>query len=109
MKKLLQRSFILSFLIGLIASSTIHVEAAGKSVVLGTGAKVDIRAVDEIGTGKGLSIQDGGSLTLRCDKNVELSGSEVKKGGSLNVTGEMVVLTDGFSVKPGGFLSIKGK
>ena len=79
-----------------------------KSVSIGSGADVDIRAVDSIDSGSGLSISNDGELMLRCDKLVSLSGSSVNTGGSLTVKGEKVVLSGGFSVKAGGSLSING-
>ena len=69
---------------------------------------VDIRAVDAIECGSGLKVSENGELSLRCDKLVEISGTNVD-GGSLTVKGEKVVLSGGFSVKAGGSLSINGK
>ena len=66
----------------------------------------DMRAVDSIDRGSGLSISNDGELMLRCDKQVSLSGSSVNNGGVLTVKGEKVVLSNGFSVKAGGSLSI---
>ncbi|MDE5793759.1 MAG: hypothetical protein K2I08_03465, partial [Muribaculaceae bacterium] len=77
-----------------------------KSVSIGSDAEVDIRAVDSIETGSGLSIANDGELILRCDKEVSLNGSSVNNGGSLTVKGEKVILSNGFSVKAGGSLSI---
>lgn len=79
-----------------------------KSVFIESNANVDIKAVDEILTGKGLSIEEEGELTLRCDKTIELDGSEVNSGGTLHLVAEKVILSEGFSVKAGGTLSIRG-
>ena len=80
----------------------------GKSVFIGSNAKVDIKAIDEIMKGLGLSIEEDGDLTLRCDKTIELAESEVNSVGALHLAAEKVVLSDGFSVKAGGTLSIRG-
>ena len=77
-----------------------------KTVSIGRGASVDVRAVDSIEGGTGLDISDSGSLTLRCDKSVSLDGTKVSSGGNLSVKGEKVVLSNGFAVKAGGSLSI---
>lgn len=79
-----------------------------RTVLIGSGAEVDIRAVDSIEGGSGLTISNNGDLTLRCDKQVSLSGSAVTNGGALTVKGEKVVMSNGFSVKAGGTLSING-
>lgn len=76
------------------------------SVSIGSGAEVDIRAVDSIDGGIGLEVSDSGKLTLRCDKSISLMGSKVSSGGNLSVKGEKVVLSKGFAVKAGGSLSI---
>ncbi len=76
------------------------------SVLIGSGANVDIRAVDSIEVGSGLSVSSNGALTLRCDKQVSISGSAVNNGGTLAVKGEKVVFSNGFSVKAGGSLTV---
>ena len=77
-----------------------------KSVFIGANAIVDIKAVNEILTGQGLSIEKDGKLSLRCDKTIEISGSEVNSGGELRLSAEKVILSDGFTVKSGGTLSV---
>ena len=76
------------------------------SVVIGQNADIDVRAVDSIAVGSGVSIQSDGNLSLRCDKQVTLEGAEVASGGSLTVQGEEVTLSGGFSIKAGATLSI---
>lgn len=76
------------------------------SVVIGQNANIDVRAVDSVNVGSGLNIQSEGKLSIRCDKNVSLEGSDVASGGKLTVKGEKVTLSSGFSVKAGAILSI---
>lgn len=76
------------------------------AVEIGTDANVHIRAVDKISCGKGLNIKDNGTLDLRCDKDIDLSGSTVSSGGNLLAKGERIILGRGFSVKSGGQLSV---
>lgn len=75
-------------------------------VSIGDGASVDIRAVDNIVSGSALNIINRGELTLRCDRQVTLTGSKVDLGGTLTVKGEKIVLSKGFTIKAGGCLSI---
>lgn len=78
-----------------------------KSVIVGSNANIDIKAVDYISAGQEFSIEANGNVNLRCDKNIELEGSKVEAGGQLSLAGEMVVLSGGFSVKMGGSLSVQ--
>lgn len=79
---------------------------SSSSVFIGSGANIDIKAVDSIEGGSGLSVSNNGALTLRCDKQVSISGSAVNNGGTLAVKGEKVVFSNGFSVNVGGSLSV---
>lgn len=65
-----------------------------------------VRAVDNVNVGSGLNILSEGQLSLRCDKQISLEGSEIASGGRLTDQGKTVTLSKGFSVKAGGMLSI---
>ena len=45
-------------------------------------------------------------MTLRCDKAIEVAGTEVNSGGTLKLSAEKIVLSNGFTVKAGGHLSV---
>ena len=89
-----------------VVRSSVIGNVESRSVVIGSEAKVDIRAVDSIDTGEGLNITNNGELTLRCDKNITMGGSKVDTGGSLQAHGEKVILSGGFAVEAGGTLTI---
>ena len=80
--------------------------SASGEVEIGSDANVHIRAVDKISCGKGLNLKDKGTLDMRCDKEIELTGCTVSSGGNILVTGEKIILGRGFSVKAGGRLSV---
>ena len=68
-----------------------------------------VRALDNITTSSGFSIDDGGIVDFDCEQIVNLTGGVIRKGGKLIIHAKAVKMDSGFKVEPGGILQIKNR
>lgn len=73
---------------------------------LGKNADVTVSAYTDITSDNGITVDDGGNLTMIADGKASFSNDEVKTGGSLTISASKVTIEGGFSVAKGGKLSI---
>lgn len=83
-----------------------HLGFASTSVNIGKGADVAIKTVDNAECGKSLTVSDGGTLSIKSDKSVSISGSSVSSGGKMTICCEDISISNGFSVELGSRFSI---
>ena len=74
---------------------------------VGLDASLSIRAIDSITSTELFEVDNGGTVELKCDREIELKGSTVKNGGELTAEGKTVRLGPGFKIEKGGKLIIK--
>lgn len=73
---------------------------------LGKNADISVSAYTDITSDNGITVDDGGKLTMNADGKASFSNDEVKTGGSLTVSASKVTIEGGFSVTKGGKLNI---
>lgn len=73
---------------------------------LGKNADISVSAYTDITSDNGITVDDGGNLTMIADGKASFSNDEVKTGGSLTISASKVTIEGGFSVAKGGKLSI---
>ncbi len=78
-----------------------------KKFSVGLDASLSIRAIDSITSTKLFEVDNGGTVELKCDREIEMKGSTIKNGGELTIEGKTVRLKSGFKVEKGGKLVIK--
>ena len=83
-----------------------HLGLASTSVNIGKGADVAIKTVDNAECGRSLIVSDGGTLSIKSDKSVSISGSSVSSGGKMTICCEDISISNGFSVELGSRFSI---
>lgn len=81
--------------------------AIGAKFEVGENASLKIDAIDFINGDEKFSVEDKGSVDLKCDQKVTLNGSQVKSGGKLSIKAETVTFGNGFKVEKGGTLSVR--
>lgn len=74
--------------------------------VVGRNSSFKIGAFNSFNCGSMLEIENGGSISIKCDKGVDLTGPIIKEGGNMTVKGTTITLGPGFQCEKGGELSI---
>ena len=74
--------------------------------VVGRNSSFKIGAFNSFNCGSMLEIENGGSISIKCDKDVDLTGPIIKEGGNMTVKGATITLGPGFQCEKGGELSI---
>lgn len=76
---------------------------------LGMNADIAVSVYTGITSDNGITVEDGGMLTLKANKTAVFSNDSVKAGGSMKVSASEVTFEGGFSVEKGGILSVSAQ